>query len=62
MWKGPPQHGQVALSKVVSRGRCQEVLTATLPNEPVSGDEELDVLSNPLLASPPGKEVKKKEV
>ena len=33
-----------------------------VPNEPVSGDEELDVLSNPLLASPPGKEVKKKEV
>ena len=29
----------------------EEVLTATLPNEPVSGDEELDVLSNPLLAS-----------
>ena len=40
----------------------EEVLTATLPNEPVSGDEELDVLSNPLLASPPGKEVKKKGV
>ena len=40
----------------------EEVLTATLFNEPVSGDEELDVLSNPLLASPPGKEVKKKEV
>ena len=40
----------------------EEVLTATLPNEPVSGDEELDILSNPLLASPPGKEVKKKEV
>ena len=40
----------------------EEVLTATLPNEPVSGDEELDVISNPLLASPPGKEVKKKEV
>ena len=39
----------------------EEVLTATLPNEPVSGDEELDVFSNPLLASPPGKEVKKKE-
>ena len=40
----------------------EEVLTATLPNKPVSGDEELDVLSNPLLTSPPGKEVKKKEV
>ena len=40
----------------------EEVLTATLPNEPVSGDEELDVLSNTLLDSPPGKEVKKKEV
>ena len=40
----------------------EEVLTATLPNEPVSGDEELAVLSNPLLASPPCKEVKKKEV
>ena len=40
----------------------EEVLTANLPNEPVSGDEQLDVLSNPLLASPPGKEVKKKEV
>ena len=40
----------------------EEVLTATLPNEPVSSDEELDVLSNPLLASPPGKAVKKKEV
>ena len=36
--------------------------TATLLNEPVSGDEELGVLSNPLLASPPGKEVKKKEI
>ena len=34
-------------------------MTATLPNEPVSGDE---VLSYPLLASPPGKEVKKKGV
>ena len=40
----------------------EEVLTATLPNEPMSGDEELGVFSNPLLASPPGKEVKKKEV
>ena len=40
----------------------EEVLTAGLPNEPVSGDEELDVVSNPLLASPPGKEAKKKEV
>ena len=40
----------------------EEVLTATLPNEPVSGDEELDVYSNPLSACPPGKEVKKKEV
>ena len=40
----------------------EEVLTATLPNEPVSGDKELDVLSNPVLASPPSKEVKKKEV
>ena len=40
----------------------EEVLTATLPNEPPSSDEELDVLSNPLLASPPDKEVKKKEV
>ena len=38
----------------------EEVLTATLHNEPVSGDEELGVLSNPLLAFPPGKEVKKK--
>ena len=46
---------------------CQEVdvknfSNATLPNEPVSGEEELDVLSNPLLASPLGKEVQKKEV
>ena len=40
----------------------EEALTATLPNEPVSGDEELDVLSNPILASPLVKEVKKKEV
>ena len=40
----------------------EEVLTATLPNEPMSSDEELDVLSNPLLASPLGEEVKKKEV
>ena len=40
----------------------EEVLAATLPNEPVCGDEELEVLSNPLLASSPGKEVKKKEV
>ena len=31
----------------------EEVLTATLPNEPVSGDEEVDALSNLLLASPP---------
>ena len=38
----------------------EEVLTATLPKEHVSSDEELDLLSNPLLASPPGKEVKKK--
>ena len=30
----------------------EEVLTTTLPNEPVSNDEELDVLSNTLLASP----------
>ena len=37
-----------------------EVLTATLPNEPVSGDEELYVLSNSLLASPLGEEVKTK--
>ena len=28
----------------------------------MSGDEEWDVLSNPLSASPPGKDVKKKEV
>ena len=40
----------------------EEVFTATLPNEPVSGDEELDLLSNPLLDSPPDKEVKKKAV
>ena len=42
----------------------EKVWTARLRNQPVSGDEELDVLSNPhpLLASPPGKEVKKKEV
>ena len=59
-WKGPPEHGQVVLSKVASRVDVEEVLTATLPNKPVSSDEELDVLSNPLLASPPGKEVKKK--
>ena len=37
-------------------------MTATLPKEHVSNDEELDLLSNPLLASPLGKEVKKKEV
>ena len=37
-------------------------MTAGLLNKPVSGDEELDVLSNPLLACPLGKEVKKKEV
>ena len=40
----------------------EEVLTATLRNKPVSSDKELDVLSNPLMASPPDKEVKKKEV
>ena len=40
----------------------EEVLTATVPNEPVSRDRKLDVLSNPLSASPPGKEVTKKEV
>ena len=34
----------------------EEVLTATLPNEPMSGDKELDVVSTP------GKEVKEKEV
>ena len=27
----------------------------------MSSDEELDLLSNPLLASPPGKEMRKKE-
>ena len=40
----------------------EEVLTATPPGEPLSGEEELDVVSNPPLGSPPGKEVKKKEV
>ena len=40
----------------------EEVLTATLPKEHVSSDEELHLLSNPLLASPPDREVKKKEV
>ena len=38
---------------------CQEVdveegLTTTLPKQPVFGDKELDLFSNPLLASPPG--------
>ena len=37
-------------------------MTATLPNEPMSNNEELGVLCNPLLASPPGNEVRKKEV
>ena len=40
----------------------EEVLTTTLPNELLSSHKELDVLSNPLLASPPGTEVKIKEV
>ena len=40
----------------------EEVLTTTLPKQPVSNDEEMDLLSNPLLASPLGKEVRKKEV
>ena len=40
----------------------EEVLTATLPKEHVSSDEGLDLLSNPLMASPPGKEVKNKEL
>ena len=37
----------------------EEVLATTLPKEQVSSDEELDLLSNPLLASPLGKELKK---
>ena len=37
-------------------------MTATLPKEHVSIDEEVDLLSNPLLASPPGRQVKRKEV
>ena len=40
----------------------EEVLTATLLKQPVSGVKELDLLSNPLLASPLGKDVRKKEV
>ena len=62
-----PVRGRAHPDKLLFQKWCQEVdveevLTATLPNEPVSGDEELDVLSTPLFASPPGKEVKKKEV
>ena len=37
-------------------------MTATLPKEPLSSDEELDLLPNQLLASALGKEVRKKEV
>ena len=48
--------------KLCQEVNVEEVWTATLPDELVSGDEELDVLPNPLLASPPGKEVKKEEV
>ena len=40
----------------------EEVLTATPPKEHVSSDEELELFSNLLLASPLGKEVKKKEL
>ena len=40
----------------------EEIWTAGLPDELVSGDEEMDVLPNPLLASLPGKEVRKEEV
>ena len=32
----------------------EEVLTATLLEQPMFGDEELDLFSNPLLASAPG--------
>ena len=43
--------------KLLFQKWCKEVgiegvLTATLPNEPMTGDKELDVLSNPLLTSP----------
>ena len=38
----------------------EEVLTATLPNKPVSGDEQLGVLSNPPLASPLVRRLRKK--
>ena len=44
----------------VRRFDVEEVLTAILPKQSVSSDEELDLFSNPLLASPPGKEVEKK--
>ena len=44
------------------QANIEEILTATLLKEHVSSDEELDLLSNPLLASPPGEEVKKKDV
>ena len=52
----------MAFQKWRQEVHVEEVLTATLPKEHVSSDEEFDLLSEPLLASPPGKEVKKKEV
>ena len=39
----------------------EEVFTANVPKEHVSSDEELGLLSHPLLARPPSEGVKKKE-
>ena len=40
----------------------EEAVTTNLPKQPVSTDKELDLFSNALLASPPGKEARNKEV
>ena len=57
-----PNTDKLPFQKWCQEVDIEEVLTATLPKQPVSSDEELDLLSNPLLASPPGREVRKKEV
>ena len=57
-----PNRDKWLFPKWCQEADVEEVFTATLPKEHVSSDEELDILCNPLLASPPGEEVKKKEM
>ena len=47
-----PSGGHLARPSFPHEVDVEEVLTTTLPNEPVSSDEELDALSNPLLPLP----------